>query len=94
MNKRNQKPKIEYLNILSDTIQIRIFNDEYLTEQMGTTRAYCYLGETVFTLTENELIKYVKVEMDSGSHAIPGIYNRDDFKDLKKNHTPTIAKKS
>jgi hypothetical protein len=86
LNKRNLKPKIEYINSLSDTIQIRIINDEYLTEQMGTTGAYCYLGETVFTLTENELIKYVKIEMDSGSHASPGVYNRNDFKDLMKKY--------
>ncbi len=51
---------------------------------MGTTGAYCYLGETVFTLTENELIKYVEIEMDSGSHTSPGVYNRNDFKDLMK----------
>ena len=84
LNKRNPKPKIEYIGILSDTIQIRILNDEYLTEQMGTTGAYCYLGETVCTLTENELIKYVRIELDSGSHASPGVYNRNDFKDLMK----------
>jgi hypothetical protein len=84
LNKRNEQPKIEYIAIQSDTIIIKIVDDEYLTEQMGTTGAYCYLGETVFTLTQNVLIKYVKIEMDSGSHASPGTYTRDDFKDLMK----------
>jgi len=84
LNKRNVQSKIEYLNIQSDTIKIQIVNDEFLTEQMGTTGAYCYLGETVFTLTENDLIKFVKVEMDSGSHASPGVYSRVDFADLLK----------
>jgi hypothetical protein len=74
----------EYIDIISDTIIIQIINDGFLTEKMGTTGAYCYLGETVFTLTENDLIKFVKIEMDSGSHASPGIYNRNDFKDLVK----------
>jgi len=82
LNKRNVQPKIEYLVIQSDTIKVQIVNDEFLTEQMGTTGAYCYLGETVFTLTENDLIRFVKIEMDSGSHASPGIYTRMDFKDL------------
>jgi len=84
LNKRKPKAKIAYIDILSDTIQIRILNDEYLTEQMGTTGAYCYLGETVFTLTENESIKFVRIEMNSGSHASSGVYSRNDFKDLMK----------
>jgi hypothetical protein len=84
LNKRNNQPKIKYINIQSDTIIIQIINDEFLSEQMGSTGAYCYLGETVFTLTENELIGFVKIEMDTGSHANPGIYNRNDFKDLIK----------
>ena len=84
LNKRNAQPKIEYIDIQSDTIKIQIVNDEFLTEQMGTTGAYCYLGETVFTLTENDLIRFVKIEMDYGSHASPGVYSREDFADLMK----------
>ena len=84
LNKRNQQPKIEYIDIISDTIKIKIINDEFLIEKMGTTGAYCYLGETVFTLTENDLIRFVEIEMESGSHASLGIYNRNDFKDLLK----------
>jgi hypothetical protein len=88
LNKRKPKPRIEFIGIVSDTIHIRILNDEYLTEQMGTTGAYCYLGETVYTLTENKLINYVKIEMDPGTHASPGVYNRNDFRDLiRKTHT-------
>lgn len=84
LNMRNVKPKIEFIGIVADTISIRIVNDEILTEQMGTTGAYCYLGETVFTLTENRLVNYVEIEMDPGSHASPGVYSRSDFKDLTK----------
>ncbi|HEY9113258.1 MAG TPA: hypothetical protein VIN10_01075 [Bacteroidales bacterium] len=84
LNKRNQQPQIKYIDIQSDTIKIQIINDEFLTEQMGTSGAYCYLGETVFTLTEFDLIRFVQIEMDSGSHASPGIYSRNDFLDLIK----------
>ena|SRR5690554_6432454 len=82
LNKRNVLPKIKFLDIQSDTILILIDNDQYLTEQMGTTGAYSYLGETVFTLTENDSIRFVKIEMDVGSHANPGVYSRTDFSDL------------
>ncbi len=54
-----------------------------ITEEMGTSGADCYLAETIFTLTENDLIKFVRIEMNYGSHASPGLYNRDNFKDIK-----------
>jgi len=84
LNKRTSKCKLEYIDQSSDTIRIRIIEDEYLGEQMGSSGAFCFLGETVFTLTENNSIKYVNIEMDYGSHASPGIYSRNDFQELLK----------
>lgn len=84
LNKRKTKSKIEIIQVNGDTIKIRVLNDEFLTEQMGTTGAYCFLGETVFTLTENESFDYVKIVMNCGSHASPGLYNKSNFKDLMK----------
>jgi hypothetical protein len=84
LNRRKSKCKIEYIKMSGDTIKIKILDDEYLTEQMGTSGADCYLAETIFTLTENDLIKYVRIEMNEGSHASPGLYNRNDFNDLIK----------
>lgn len=84
LNRRKPKCKIEYLDIIGDTIKIRILDDEYLTEQMGTSGADCFMGETIFTLTENNLIKFVRIEMEYGSHAGPGIYSRNDYKKLVK----------
>lgn len=85
LNKRTPKCKIEYIDITGDTIKIMILDDEYLTEQMGTSGADCYMAETVFTLTENDLIKYVRIEMDYGSHASPGLYSRNDYEKMIKN---------
>ncbi|WP_282125350.1 hypothetical protein [Marinifilum flexuosum] len=51
---------------------------------MGTTGAYCFLGETIFTLTELDSINKVSIEMEVGSHAGPGVYTKDDFYDLIK----------
>jgi hypothetical protein len=85
LNARKAKSKIEFKEFLKDTLIIQIFESEYLTEQMGTTGAHCYLGETIFTLTENPNIKFVRIEMEAGSHANPGIYSRRNFMDLLKN---------
>lgn len=83
LNRRKPKCKIEYIRIVGDTITVKILDDEYLSEQMGTSGAYCYLAEAVFTLTEIHSIKYVRIEMEAGSHASPGLYARKVFTDLK-----------
>lgn len=82
LNHRPAKCKIEYLDLLGDTIVIQILNDEYLTEQMGTTGANCFIAETIYTLTENDSIGFVRIKMDYGSHASPGLYSRGDYKDM------------
>ena len=82
LNRRKPECKLELVSIDQDTIAVHIINDEFLSERMGTTGAYCYLGETVFTLTENKSLKYVRIEMDYGSHAGPGVYDRTSFVDL------------
>lgn len=84
LNLRPSKCKIDYVNITGDTIIIKILDDEYLTEQMGTSGADCFMAETIFTLTENDLIKFVRFEMDYGSHASPGLYCRKDYERMIK----------
>jgi len=84
LNKRQSKSKIIFAEIKGDTIVIKILNDEYLTEQMGTSGADCYMAETIYTLTENNLIQFVRFEMDYGSHASPGLYSRNDYERMIK----------
>ncbi len=82
LNRRPSKSKVEIVEIIDDTLVIRILDDTFLTEQMGSLGAYCYMAETVFTLTENDSTQFVKFEMDYGSHANPGVYSREDYKDV------------
>jgi hypothetical protein len=82
LNQRDIEAKIEFANISSDTITIKIINDDYLTEKMGTTGANNYLAETVFSLTENNNYNFVKILMEDGSHASSGIYKRTDFPNI------------
>ncbi|GAB7088346.1 hypothetical protein [Marinifilum fragile] len=84
LNGRELECSLEYKGIQGDTICIGIINGLYLSEQMGTTGAYCFLGETIFTLTELDSINKVSIEMEVGSHAGPGVYTRNDFDDLVK----------
>ena len=81
---RGLSHKIDYVDIVGETLKVRILEDEYLTEQMGTSEADCYMAETIYTLTENDLIQFVRFEMDYGSHAGPGLYCRKDYERMIK----------
>ena len=85
LNMRQSKCKIQYVGITGDTLKIKILDDEYLTEQMGTDGADCYMAETIYTLTENDLFHFVRFQMDYGSHASPGIYSRKDYERMMQN---------
>ena len=82
LNLRPSESKVEFAEITGDTMIIRILNDTFLTQQMGSLGAYCYMAETVFTLTENDSTRFVKFEMDYGSHANPGVYSRRDYNEV------------
>lgn len=82
LNMRPSKSKIDFVKIVADTLFIRILNDTFLTQQMGSLGARYYMAETVFTLTENESIQLVKFDMNIGSHANLGVYSRADFKGI------------
>lgn len=84
LNKRTPECKLELVQFSGDTVIVKVINDYYLTERMGSTGAFCYLGETIYTLTEHNSIGHVKLEFEFGSHASPGVYDRNDFKELIK----------
>lgn len=82
LNKRPSRSKVEFVEIIGNTFVIRILNDMFLTEQIGSLGAYCYMAETVYTLTENDSIHFVEFEMNIGSHANPGVYSREDYEKI------------
>lgn len=75
---------IEYLSTNHDTIQIQVNNSEVLTEQLGTFGAEEYIATVVINLTELDGINSVYLEFDEGSHAMPGTYKRENFKNWIK----------
>lgn len=83
LNTRLAKCKIDFIRISNDTIFIKILDEYYLTQQMGTTGAWTWLAETTFTLTENSDFKTINMDFEFGDHATPGNYNRQTFNDLK-----------
>lgn len=73
---------VAFIRTSHDTIYVSVPNSEYLTQRIGSTGAENFMATTTFTLTEMKGIKYVNYKFTEGDHASPGVYSRDDFKNL------------
>lgn len=74
---------LDFDKISHDTIYVKIPNSLRLTNQIGDTGAENFLASTTFTLTELPNIHFVNIIMKAGDHAEPGVYSRNDFKNLR-----------
>ncbi len=80
----NAPPKLKFIDITGQTVNVEVINDAYLTQRMGTTGAAVFLAVATFTLTEYDNIKSVNFIFEEGDHAAPGLYSRAQFlKDWK-----------
>lgn len=70
---------VSYLRVGGDTIFVRINNASQVGEQMGSAGAREYLGVVTLTFSEIPGVKWVYLDFQEGSHAVPGIYSRSDF---------------
>jgi hypothetical protein len=82
LNKKYPGIQLEQASVTGDTIRLTIRDASQLTQTMGSAGAQAYLAEVVFSLTEVEGLKKVKLDFQEGDHAMPGIYQRSDFADL------------
>ena len=83
LNQNYEEVQLEMNKISHDTIFIKIPDSEKLTQQMGSTGSYNYLASAVFNLTELQGIKYVSFDFKEGDHAMPGVFSRDSFQNLR-----------
>ncbi len=79
LNQQYENIQLEKIDIKNETIDLKIINSDYLTEQMGSSGAAQYLAQTVINLTSVPGIKYVHIDFKMGSHASPGTWSRKDF---------------
>jgi hypothetical protein len=80
LNTKTENVQILLKKISTDSIFISIPNSEYLSQRMGSSGAEALMAETVFTLTELKGIRFVDFDFTEGDHAVPGTYQRKDFR--------------
>jgi hypothetical protein len=81
LNKKYKNVRLHFIKASRDSIYLSIPEAEYLTQQMGSTGPQLYFADMVYNLTEIAGIQYVNVDFEEGDHAVPGVMNRDSFKD-------------
>ena len=82
LNRKHSGIKLDLVKAGNDTVFVKIDDANKLTQGMGSTGAESYLAELTFSLTEIKGIKAVNINFQEGDHAMPGVYTRNDFKDL------------
>ena len=83
INVNSDSIHLNFDKISHDTIYVSIPDSHYLTQNIGSTGAENYMAATTFSLTEVKGIKFVHYKFTEGDHASPGVYSRNDFKDLQ-----------
>jgi hypothetical protein len=69
--KKTDSPEAALLKVEDGTAYIKIFQDEKLTQRMGTFGAANYLNSIVYTILSAATIKCVDIDFEEGNHAYP-----------------------
>lgn len=69
--KKTDSPEATLLKVENGTAYIKIFQDEKLTQEMGTFGAKNYLNSIVYTILSVAAIKCVDIDFKEGNHAYP-----------------------
>jgi hypothetical protein len=68
-------PKLKLVKVSVDTVYLKVINDFYLTQSMGTAGAEEYIARAATSLLEIDGIHYVDFDFKMGDHAYPGTYS-------------------
>jgi hypothetical protein len=69
-----------------DTLKVRSDEPDWLTEKIGNTGAEQYLCFAAMNLLEVKGVRVVCFILPQGSHAAPGCWSNEDFRDWKENN--------
>jgi len=69
----------------NDTLYVRPADPEWLTEKIGNTGAEQYMSFAAMNLLEVKGVRVVCFDLPQGTHAAPGCWTNEDFRDWKEN---------
>ena len=83
LNKDFDDIPLQLVKTSNDTAFVKITDSQKFTNRIGSTGAYNYMATVVYNFTELKNIKFVKFDFIEGDHAVPGVFSREDFKNLR-----------
>lgn len=83
-NKKYPQIKLQWIKKEGNTAYLKINDATYLTQSIGSAGAEAYLSEITYSFTEVEGINSIHLQFPEGDHASPGVYTREQFKNLEK----------
>ena len=83
INNNYDSIQVDYIKISRDTIYVHIPNSQMLTERVGSTGAEMFMASATYSLTELRGIRYVNFDFIEGTHAAPGVYDRNYFNHIE-----------
>lgn len=83
LNEMYPKVKLEKIKHSNDTLYTQIKEADVLTEQMGSAGSEAYLAHAVLNLTAAKGVKFVRIDFEMGSHAMPDVWSKESFKHYK-----------
>ncbi len=72
-------PKLKLIKVSADTVYLRVINDFYLTQSMGSAGAEEYIVKSATSLLEINGIRYVDFDFKMGDHAYPGTFSKAGY---------------
>lgn len=84
LNEMNSNVQLEKIKQSNDTLYMQIKNANFLTEQMGSAGSEAYIAQAVLNLTSANGVKYVKIDFEPGSHAMPDVWSKENFKEYNE----------
>ena len=83
LNEMYPKVKLEKVKQSNDTLYTQIKEADVLTERMGSAGSEQYIAQAVLNLTSAKGVKFVRIDFEMGSHAMPDVWSKESFKGYK-----------
>lgn len=83
LNAKYPDVQLQLLRQGGDTVFVAVPQSEHLGERMGSAGAMAWYADAVLNLSAIPGVRYVNIEMEKHSHALPGTFSKEDFPDFK-----------
>ena len=84
LNDKYRNIHLQLVKQSNDTLYVSVPDNEFLGERMGSTGASSWFQDAVINLTAVPNVNYVHIQMQERSHALPGVFSKQNIKGFKE----------